>query len=251
MLHKKSLGQNFIIDKNIIKKLVRHINPNSKDIFLEIGPGEGALTVPLLEKVEKIYLIEKDTRLAKILDDKLQPAKKRTIYNEDILKFNFNKVKPSFRLIGNLPYNISTEILFKVCKINRIIDVHFMLQREVVERMIAKKNSKDYGRLSIMTQAYFIPKKLFDISKNVFEPKPKVTSSYVRLYPNKNIFQDEDQENSFMNIVRLAFSNRRKMIKTSLKLLFNESDFLKMNIDPKYRAENLDINDYLKLAENV
>lgn len=251
MQHKKQLGQNFIVDKNIIKKLVSNIKPKKEDIFIEIGPGDGAMTLPVFKKVSKMYLIEKDIRLIKNLQMMLKPNNKRIILNEDVLKYNFNKFDFDFRLIGNLPYNISTEILFKICKVENIIDIHFMLQKEVVDRIISQNDSKEYGRLSVMTQAYFFVQKICDISRHVFQPKPKVTSSFIRLLPRQNVFVNHRHENNFKNIVRSAFMNRRKMIKTSLKQYFSENEMLAMSINPKFRPENLSVKNYLEMSIHV
>ena len=155
------------------------------------------------------------------------------------------------RVVGNLPYNISTEIIFKMCNCNKIIDMHFMLQKEVVDRIVAKSNSKIYGRLSIMAQAYFNVKKLFDISENVFSPKPKVKSSFIRLSAKKYPFYNKNHENIFYDIVKSAFEGRRKMIKSSLKSYLNASDFNNINLKPDLRAENLTVNDYILISDYV
>ena len=172
---KKKLGQHFLVDQNIINKLVKNISPNEKDIIIEIGPGDGALTKFILPNVERMYLIEKDTDLINELVFILEKYKNSNVINKDVLKFDFSVFDSPFRVVGNLPYNISTEIIFKMCKINKVEDMHFMLQKEVVDRMISKPNSKVYGRLSVMTQAYFVTKKLFDISKDVFIQNQKLS----------------------------------------------------------------------------
>ena len=174
MYLKKKLGQHFLVDQNIIKKLVRSISPNHLDIMVEIGPGDGAMTKLIIPSVKRMYLIEKDLDLVDELTVIIGKYKNSNLIIQDVLKYDFSVLDKPFRVIGNLPYNISTEIIFKMCKINKVEDMHFMLQKEVVDRMISKPNSKVYGRLSVMTQAYFVTKKLFDISKDVFIPKPKV-----------------------------------------------------------------------------
>jgi len=249
--HKKKLGQHFLVDQNIIDKLIQYIAPNKNDVLLEIGPGDGALSKSIIPLIKKFYLIEKDNDLLDKLYFLLGQYKNGKIINSDILKFNFTSIQEKFRVIGNLPYNISTEIIFMVCKVCNIIDIHFMLQKEVVDRMIANPNTKTYGRLSVMTQAYFQATKLFDISEHVFVPKPRVKSSFIRLLPKKYIFDNKDHEDMFYNIVKKSFEGRRKMIRNSLDEYFNENDYEIMKIDSKKRPENLDINDYLLLSSYV
>ena len=251
MHHKKKFGQHFLVDQNIINKLVKHIAPNKDDILLEIGPGDGALSKSIIPLIKKFYLIEKDKDLLDELYLLLKQNKNGEIINNDILKFNFASIQEKFRVIGNLPYNISTEIIFMVCKVCNIIDIHFMLQKEVVDRMIANPNTKTYGRLSVMTQAYFHAAKLFDISENVFAPKPKVKSSFIRLLPKEYIFDNNNHENIFYKIVKKAFEGRRKMIRTSLGEYFEEKDYDIIKIDSKKRPENLSIKDYLLLSRYV
>ena len=251
MQYKKKLGQHFLIDQNIINKLVRCINPSKKDLILEIGPGDGAMTKSLVDKVNRLILIEKDINLINELDIIMSKYPHCQIINEDILKYDLNALSKSVRIVGNLPYNISTEIIFKMCNCKGLIDMHFMLQREVVDRIVAKSNSKIYGRLSIMTQAYFNVEKLFDISENVFYPKPKVKSSFIRLLPRKHVFHSKNHEIIFYNIVKAAFEGRRKMIKKSLGEYLSEKEFNSMKINPNLRAEDLSVNEYIYLSENA
>ena len=248
---KKKLGQHFLVDQNIINKLVRNISPNRKDIIVEIGPGDGAMTKLIIPFVKKMYLIEKDIDLINELVFILEKYKNSNIINQDILKYDFSIFDDPFRVVGNLPYNISTEIIFKMCKVNNILDMHFMLQKEVVDRMVSIPNSKIYGRLSVMTQAYFITEKLFDISENVFIPKPKVKSSFIRLLPRKSVFNNDMHEEVFSKIVKSAFEGRRKMIRKSLNNYLSDNDYGNFNINPKLRAENLTVDDYLLISNYV
>ena len=248
---KKKLGQHFLIDQNIINKLIKNISPNEEDLIIEIGPGDGALTKAILPYVKNICLIEKDKDLINDLNYILQSYKSSKVINQDVLEFDFNIFEYPFRVIGNLPYNISTEIIFKMCKVDNVIDIHFMLQKEVVDRIVSKPNSKVYGRLSVMAQAYFNPKKLFDISENVFIPKPKVKSSFLRLLPRKTIFINNKHEEIFYNIVKSSFEGRRKMIRQSLSKYLNDNDYNNFNINPKLRADNLTVNDYLLISKYV
>ena len=251
MQYKKNLGQHFLIDQNIVDKLVRYINPSQNDEIIEIGPGEGVMTRSIIKKVKKMILIEKDIDLIENLKNNFSESYNSSIINIDFLKYNLDELNKPMRIIGNLPYNISTEIIFKMCNCNKIIDMHFMLQKEVVDRIIAESNSKIYGRLSIMAQAYFDVKKLFDISENVFSPRPKVKSSFVRFSTKQYPFHDKAHENIFYNIVKSAFEGRRKMIKTSLKSFLNANDFCIMNLKPDLRAENLTVNDYILISDYV
>jgi 16S rRNA (adenine1518-N6/adenine1519-N6)-dimethyltransferase len=250
--HKKRLGQHFLHDKNIINKIISNLEINIKDTFIEIGPGEGALTTPLLERVENIILIEKDRDLIPILEKKYN-HKKVKIVNQDILKCELsNLIKNNTRIVGNLPYNISTEIIFKLLPFSKDIkDLHFMLQKEVVDRIVAAPGTKIYGRLSVMTQVYFTVKKLFDISPNVFIPKPKVDSAYIRLIPKDYIFDSLMHEQKFRGIVNTVFSARRKMIKTSLKGVMDSQLLQKLLIEPSSRPEVLSVQNYIDISKNV
>jgi 16S rRNA (adenine1518-N6/adenine1519-N6)-dimethyltransferase len=250
--HKKRLGQHFLHDKNIINKIISNLEINIKDTFIEIGPGEGALTTPLLEGVESIILIEKDRDLIPILEKKYN-HKKVKIVNQDILKCELsNLIKKNTRIVGNLPYNISTEIIFKLLPFSKDIkDLHFMLQKEVVDRIVAAPGTKIYGRLSVMTQVYFTVKKLFDISPNVFIPKPKVDSAYIRLIPKDYIFDSLMHEQKFRGIVNTVFSARRKMIKTSLKGVIDSQLLQKLLIEPSSRPEVLSVQNYIDISKNV
>ena len=250
MQYKKNLGQHFLKDQNIVDKLVRYINPSQNDEIIEIGPGEGIMTKSIIKKVRKMILIEKDIDLIENLKNNFSEYNS-SIINIDFLKYNLDGLNKPMRIIGNLPYNISTEIIFKMCNCNKIIDMHFMLQKEVVDRIVAESNSKIYGRLSIMAQAYFNVKKLFDISENVFSPRPKVKSSFVRFCTRQYPFYDKAHENIFYDIVKSAFEGRRKMIKTSLKSFLNANDFCAMNLKPDLRAENLTVNDYMFISDYV
>ncbi len=250
VIHKKRLGQHFLHDKNIINKIIKFVKPNKLDNFIEIGPGEGAITIPLIEKISKLILIEKDRSLIPILKDNLSDFQNITFINEDILKYEFKDItKDEIRIIGNLPYNISTEILFKIASTPlAIIDAHFMLQKEVIDRIIAKPGSKEYGRLSIMCQVYFDVKKLFEISPNAFYPKPKVQSAYIKMKRLKSKFKNNKHEKCFYEIVRKSFIARRKMIKTSLKDMITENDWAKLGIDNNKRPEQLSVENFLNIS---
>ena len=250
--HKKKLGQHFLNDKNIINKIIMSIKPKKTDSFLEIGPGEGALTTPLLDMIKDIVLIEKDKDLIPLLQSQYIESNNVKIINNDILKCNLsNYLFDKTRIIGNLPYNISTEIIFKLLPITSVItDMHLMLQKEVVDRMVATPGSKVYGRLSVMTQVYFKVTKLFDISPNVFVPKPKVQSSYIKLIPKALPFRNNNEQ-KFKKLVTMMFTARRKMIKTSLKEYLDENALKSLSVNPKHRPEVLSVEDFLRISKYV
>ena len=251
MYLKKKLGQHFLVDQNIINKLIKNISPNKEDLIIEIGPGDGALTKAIIPHVKNACLIEKDKDLINNLNFILKGYKSSKVINQDVLEFDFSIFECPFRVIGNLPYNISTEIIFKMCKIDNINDIHFMLQKEVVDRIVSMPNTKVYGRLSVMAQAYFSAKKLFNISENVFMPKPKVKSSFLRLLPRKSVFQNNKHEEIFYNVVKCSFEGRRKMIRQTLSKYLSVDDYANVNINPKLRAENLTVDDYLLISKYV
>ena len=251
MQYKKKFGQNFLVDKNIIEKIIKHFNPKKSDYILEIGPGDGALTKHICDLAKNLIIIEKDADLIDELSMMIANHKKVKLHNADVLRFNFSSIKSKIRVVGNLPYNISTEIIFKLCNIDNVLDMHFMLQKEVVDRITSKPDSKVYGRLSVMAQTYFDTKKLFDVSENVFIPRPKVKSSFIRFIPKSRVFDNLKHEMCFFDIVKSAFETRRKMIRSSLNNYLSEKDFANIGIDSKSRAENLTVENYLSISRYV
>jgi len=245
---KKKFGQNFLKDAAIIHGIIQSINPLPIDLLIEIGPGLGALTRPLLEKTNRLLAIELDRDIVGWIENEYS-KKNITVFNEDVLNFNFNQFDQKIRIVGNLPYNISTPILFK-CIDNILIikDLHFMLQKEVVDRMIAIPSSPEYGRLSVMLQYYFAMEHLLDVPKESFEPEPKVESSFVRLIPYEQYPFIANNIEQFARIVKEAFSQRRKTIRNTLKSFITENDFEKIGINPQLRAENLSVSDFVKIS---
>lgn len=245
---KKKFGQNFLKDAAIIHSIIQSINPLPNDLLIEIGPGLGALTKPLLEKTNRLLAIELDRDIVSWMENEYS-KKNITIFNEDVLNFNFNQFDQKIRIVGNLPYNISTPILFKcIDNILNIKDLHFMLQKEVVDRMIAIPSSPEYGRLSVMLQYYFAMEHLVDVPKESFEPEPKVESSFVRLIPYEQYPFIANNLEQFARIVKEAFSQRRKTIRNTLKSFISENDFEKIGINPQLRAENLSVSDFVKIS---
>jgi 16S rRNA (adenine1518-N6/adenine1519-N6)-dimethyltransferase len=237
---RKRFGQHFLHDPGVLARLVEAIGVARNDFVVEIGPGEGALTRPLLERAEKLHVIELDRDLAARLAADF--PEKLVVHQADALEFDFTLFPPGMRLLGNLPYNISTPLLFHLGKFaTRVRDMHFMLQLEVVERMVAAPSTAAYGRLSVSLQARFRMKKLFKVSKGAFRPPPKVESAVVRLEPLAQRLEiDED-------LLRKAFSARRKTLKNALPGV----DFVSLGIDPKLRPENLSPQDYARISASV
>jgi 16S rRNA (adenine1518-N6/adenine1519-N6)-dimethyltransferase len=245
---KRKFGQNFLKDATVIHAIIKSINPLPNDLLIEIGPGLGALTKPLLEKTNRLLAIELDRDILGWMANEYS-KKNIAVFNEDILNFNFNQFDQKIRIVGNLPYNISTPILFKcIDNILNIKDLHFMLQKEVVDRMIAIPSSSAYGRLSVMLQYYFAMEHLLDVPKESFEPEPKVESSFVRLIPYEQYPFIANNIEQFARIVKEAFSQRRKTIRNTLKSFLSENDFEKIGINPQLRAENLSVSDFVKIT---
>lgn len=249
---RKRFGQNFLHDPAIIQRIVDVINPQIDDNILEIGPGKGALTKLILERVNKLNVIEIDRDLVNVLEMSIGKDKRLKIHQADVLKINLTQFEQKdWRIVGNLPYNISTPLLFHLLTYRDCIkDMLFMLQKEVVDRICAKPGNKQYGRLSIMLQYYCDVESLFVIKPGAFNPSPKVDSAIVKLTPLTKPRYELTSESSLELIVREAFSQRRKTIRNGLKKYIDESDILKLGIAPEIRAENLAVADFVKLANH-
>ena len=248
---KKSLGQNFLIDKNIIDKIIHAAKIESTDIVLEIGPGKGNLTRFIISRnPKKIYSIEKDENLANSLEK--QYLNKISVIKKDILKipYEFYSGK-KFLILGNLPYNISTKILSDLCLNKNLIvsKMILMFQKEVAERILAKVNSRDYSRITILSNWKFDIKKITDVKPNSFFPKPKVHSSVLEFVPKKRFHGLKDPKN-LEKVTRIFFSQRRKMVKKPLNILFKnfQFDYNKFNIKPSDRPQNIDVVKYLRIV---
>jgi len=250
---KKSLGQNFLIDRDVLEKIVSIVNISNKEI-LEIGPGSGNLTNYILKKnPKKVFVIEKDDELALLLKEKFDNEVK--IINDDILKVDENKIsEQKLTVFGNLPYNISTEILSKwIVNINKIFwfeSLVLMFQKEVADRIIAESNSSKYGRLSILTNWKLNVKKIIDIKPQSFSPRPKIDSSLLLFTPKENFFELKNAKNLEM-ITRVFFSQRRKMLKKPFNKIFLNSKNVaeKFNIDLNLRPQNLEPEMYFSLTK--
>lgn len=245
---RKRFGQNFLVDDSIIFQIIHSIMPTPGEALVEIGPGLGAMTRPLLKAAKKMTVIELDRDLIAYL----QSLAGLTVINEDVLKVDLSQLSPEgvkLRVVGNLPYNISTPIIFHLLtSVDMIDDMHFMLQKEVIDRMAAQPGDSSFGRLSIMVQRYCEVVPLLEIPPESFDPAPKVMSQFVRLIPyNGNPYGIKDDK-QFFDVVKEAFSMKRKMLRNNLKPLMTEAEIEALGIDPKIRAENLHIADFVKLS---
>ena len=244
---KKRFGQNFLIDQQVIKQILDSINADKTQSVLEIGPGLGALTIPLLNKLNHIDVVEIDKDMVKVLTKEI-PASKITIYQEDILAVEDIKFSDYNFIIGNLPYYISTPILLKLAKIKKNdADLFFMLQKEVAERVSAKPSTKAYGRLSAILQYFFSVELLFDIPAQAFEPIPNVTSSFVK-FTRKNL-QDLNaiNDDNYERVIKLAFQYKRKTLKNNLKGILDDADFSILDIDSSMRAETISVDNFVNI----
>ncbi len=245
---KKRFGQNFLTDQDIIRSLIEAIRPTPDDLMVEIGPGLGAMTKPLLQKLKHLHVVELDRDVVAWMQGHY-PADKITIHNIDALKFDFPSLGERMRVVGNLPYNISTPILFHLLdNVDHIIDMHFMLQKEVVERMVAEPSSPAYGRLSVMLQYRLYMEYLITVPPEAFDPPPKVESAFVRAVPWPQLPHPAKDEALFAKIVTSAFGQRRKTLRNTLKGLLDDAGFAALGIDPQLRAENLGVAQFVAIA---
>lgn len=250
---KKRFGQNFLTDQGVIYSLVEAISPKNDDLMVEIGPGLGALTQPLIKKLNHLHVVEIDRDIISWMEN-FYPKDKLTIHNADALKFNFAelaKLSPDskIRVTGNLPYNISTPILFHLLdNVDSIIDMHFMLQKEVVERMVAAPSTSEYGRLSVMLQYRLKMEYLITVPPEAFDPAPKVESAFVRCVPHNALPYPAKNETLFGKIVTAAFGQRRKTLRNTLKEYLDDVGFKAVGIDSGLRAENLSVEQFVSIA---
>lgn len=248
---RKRFGQNFLVDQAVINAIVNAIHPHAGETVVEIGPGLGALTRPLLERLPHLHVIELDRDLVARLHQSW-PPERLTVHAGDALKFDFSQLGTDLRIVGNLPYNISSPLLFHLLGFAaHIRDMHFMLQREVVARMVAAPSTADYGRLSIMLQRRCHLEWLLDVPATSFDPAPKVESAVVRLIPKSQLEIPQLDEALFARVVATAFSQRRKTLRNTLAGLVTKEAFEHLGIDPGLRAENLALGDYENIARHL
>ena len=249
---KKSLGQNFLIDPLVIDQIIKHVNPDLTNQFLEIGPGKGAITERLINTVREIHAVEIDGGLLKKLSQ-FQNNGNFHLHNKSILDFELHEMgDKDLRIIGNLPYNISTPImLWSFKNLSFFKDMHFMFQKEFGDRLVSKNNKKSFGRISVITQYLTKPKFCFMIEPESFSPQPKVESVFIRFEPIKGRSFDDPITDKLQEVTRIAFMHKRKMIGKSLQKILSENELSQLNIDTKARPENLSVKDYVKIAEMI
>lgn len=250
---RKRFGQNFLHDDYIIESIVAAIQPKADQALVEIGPGLAALTVPVSKYVDHLTVVEIDRDLASKLIDNPLLNNKLTVIEQDALTFDFNELKQQLgkplRVFGNLPYNISTPLMFHLFEYANIItDMHFMLQKEVVTRLVAAPNSKDYGRLSVMAQYFCQIIPVLEVPPTSFKPAPKVDSAVVKLIPYKEKPYQVNDVKILSRVTTEAFNQRRKTIRNSLSNMFTVEQLVELNIDPNLRAENITVQQYCQLA---
>ncbi|MFC6840058.1 16S rRNA (adenine(1518)-N(6)/adenine(1519)-N(6))-dimethyltransferase RsmA [Xanthomonas theicola] len=248
---KKSLGQHFLSDRHYIDSIVRAVNPKAGDLLVEIGPGQGAITFPLLRRHGRLTVIEFDRDLIAPLTAAAAGVGELTLLNRDVLSVDFAGLAGAgrIRLLGNLPYNISSPILFHALDhAAAIADMHFMLQKEVVERMAAAPGNKVYGRLSVMLQAYCEVTALFVVPPGAFRPPPRVDSAVVRLVPHAPQDIGIADPRRFADVVRAAFGQRRKTLRNALGGVCDAAQFEAAGVRPDARAEQLEVADFVRLA---
>ncbi len=249
---KKRFGQNFLTDQSVIGSLIDAISPQHDDLMVEIGPGLGALTKPLMQKLKLLHVVELDRDICAWMGKeyaKQTAEQSLIIHNLDALKYDFTSLGKNLRVTGNLPYNISTPILFHLlANVAGINDMHFMLQKEVVERMVAMPSTPAYGRLSVMLQYHLAMEYLITVPPTSFEPAPKVESAFVRCVPHAVLPFLAKDEALFAKVVLAAFGQRRKTLRNTLKSLLDDDGFAALNISAQLRAENLSVSQFVAIS---
>ena len=251
---RKRFGQHFLRDPAVIDRIVRTINPQADDTLVEIGPGQGAITLPLLRAAGRLQVVELDRDLVEPLQQQARDAGNLTVHNADALRFDFCELAThgSLRVVGNLPYNISTPLLFHLLEQSRCVsDMHFMLQKEVVDRLAAEPGCGQYGRLSVMIQYRCAVTPLFTIGAGAFRPPPRVESAFVRLHPYHTPPVAVQDEAVLAAVVQQAFSQRRKTLRNVLRDMVDAGAMQALGIDPALRAEMLGIREFAALANHV
>lgn len=252
---RKRFGQNFLQDHSIIFNILAHAQPQQDQHWVEIGPGLGALTEPLLAAGVRLDVVELDRDLVGLLQKRFAGSSQLQIHSADALTFDFAALasdQQKLRIIGNLPYNISTPLMFHLLETaNLVQDMHFMLQKEVVDRICAEPGSKQYGRLSVMMQYFCATEWLFDVPPESFDPIPKVMSAIVKLSPHSTPPVEIKDFKSFNQLVTQAFSQRRKTIRNSLRELVDAQQMQALSIDPGLRAEDLSLEDFARLNRHA
>ena len=249
---RKRFGQHFLSDPGIIDSIVRAVHATDDDVVVEIGPGQGAITEPLARSAGHLHLVELDRDLVARLQEQYRGVDNVTVHEADALTFDFGTLGDRLRIVGNLPYNISTPLLFHLLRYrDSVLDMHFMLQKEVVDRMAASPGSKAYGRLGIMLGCYLNIEPLFDVPPEAFSPPPEVISSVVRLDPLPPDTYSIIDDAALSTLVATAFMQRRKTLRNSLKKEADATDFDAVGIDAGLRPEQISIVDYVRLSNHL
>ena len=242
---RKRFGQNFLTDQRVVQRIITAVSPSTDQHILEIGPGHGALTSHLTSFGCHLQVIEIDRDLAQALQ-----AKNIDVIVGDVLKHDLAVITTGpTRVVGNLPYNISTPLLFRLFALDNIVDMHFMLQKEVVDRLTASPGNRDYGRLSVMAQYQCRPEKLFEVSPSAFTPSPKVISAFIRMIPRSD--KPDVALPDLEKVVTTAFTQRRKTIRNALSSLLDENTLVSLNIDPGRRPDTLSLDEYVRCAKTI
>ncbi len=249
---RKRFGQHFLTDAGVVDAILRAVQATKDDVIVEIGPGQGAITATLAANAGHLHAIEIDRDLAARIGQQYKDSPSVTVHEADALTFDFSTLGERLRIVGNLPYNISTPLLFHLLKFReRILDMHFMLQKEVVDRMAAGPGSKTYGRLSVMLGCHLNIESLFEVDKSAFDPPPAVMSAVVRLDPLAPGCFDIRDDALLSKLVSRAFMQRRKTIRNSLKEIVDVEDFQAVGIDAGLRAEQISIGKYVELSNHL
>ena len=248
---RKRFGQHFLTDEGVIAQIVEAIAPRAGDRLVEIGPGLGALTAPLLDRVKPLHVVELDRDIVARLKT-AYPGDALVVHAGDALAFDFSALGPALRVVGNLPYNISTPLLFHITRhISAVRDVHVMLQKEVVARIVARPGTPAYGRLSVMLQYHFEAEKLLDVSAAAFRPRPRVESAVVRLAPRPAGGVARCDAALLECVVKAAFSQRRKTLRNALMDCVPAEELAGLGIDPGVRAQTLQIEEFVRMANHL
>jgi len=248
---RKRFGQNFLVSPGVVAKIIDAIAPRPDDTLVEIGPGLGALTAPLLDRLGRLHVVEIDRDLIARLQERF-PPERLIIHAGDALQFDYASLAgggSGLRVVGNLPYNISTPLLFHLAAYaGQVRDMHFMLQKEVVDRMVSAPGGPEYGRLSVMLQYRYAMERLFLVPPGAFDPAPKVASAIVRMIPRPAADLSVSDSAAFAQVVATAFGQRRKMLRNTLRALFGAKELTALGIEPTCRAEELSVADYVRLS---
>lgn len=252
---RKRFGQNFLCDDVVIHNIASAINANADDHIIEIGPGQGALTAELLTNQCQLDAIELDRDLIPVLNKRFSQHQHFKVLQADALEMDFSTLQrgnEKLRIVGNLPYNISTPLIFHLLSQQHLVqDMHFMLQLEVVKRLAARPSTKEYGRLSVMTQYYCKVDSLFEVPPQAFNPVPKVRSAIVKLQPHQTLPVVARNIEALQHVLRTAFNQRRKTVRNCLKSLIDTSCLEQLNIDPAARPENLSLEQFVTISNAI